>query len=249
LGNEFRAGLDLDIAYGNEPEIKFSVLPLEAPKKTKREGISSITIGRSSIELTKDDKIVSQTDRVTRDWLSYHMYSSPFTDRILRVFYERLRYPDDELLLEIGWHEGGRIIELKQIGLKHEVASGTVVAKKNGKWYAPDENGIFKFEVPIDKVLYPTTRFLREDIAVIIDTHGINMIVEQAVRKNATVVIGCCDHPGKIKAAQYLADKGISVICFTDKYLPWILGSGQTILGSPPIEREGNSFVLGNRPI
>jgi len=249
IGNDFRAELDFELAKGNNPEMKFSILPLEAPKRIKLENISQITIGNSYIELTKDDKIVSQTDRVTRDWLSYHLYSSPFTDNLLKVFYERLRYPDDELLLDIGWHEGGRIMELKEIGLSHEVASGTVIAKKDNKWYAPDENGIFKFEVPIDKVSYPTTRFLRDNIAILIDTHGINTLVEQAIRKNATLVIGCCDHPGKIKAAQYLADKGINTVCFTDKYLPLILGSGQTILGSPPVKREGDSFILGDSPI
>jgi len=249
LGNNFRANLDLELAKGNNPELEFVPAALKAPKRIKNEDDVSVIIGQSSIKLTKSDKIVSQTDRVTRDWLSYHLYSSPFTDNLLKVFYERFRYPKDELLLNIGWHEGGRILEFKEIGLSHEVASGTVVAKNNGKWYAPDENGVFRFEVPIDKILYPTTRFLREDIAIIIDTHGINTLVEQAIRKKASVVIGCCDHPGKIAAAQYLADKGIKSICFTDKYLPLILGSGQIILGSPPIEREGNSFILGNRQI
>jgi len=249
LGNEFRANLDAELAEGNELDLQFSVLPLSVPKKTKIEWASSVTIGGSSIKVSRNDLIVSQTDRVTRDWLSYSVYSSPFSEDILKVFYERLKYPDDELLLEIGWHEGGRILELKEIGAKHFVASGTVVAKKDNKWYASDENGIFKFEVPIDKILYPTTRFLRDDIAIIIDTHGINTLVEQAVRNKADVVIGCCDHPGKIKAAQYLADKGINVICFTDKYLPWVLGSNQSILGSPPLKKEGNSYILGGRPI
>ena len=37
------------------------------------------------------------------------------------------------------------------------------------------------FEVPLDKVLYPTTRFFSDDLAVIMDTHGVNMLVEQAI--------------------------------------------------------------------
>jgi hypothetical protein len=98
-------------------------------------------------------------------------------------------------------------------------------------------------------VLYPTTRFLREDIAVIIDTHGINMLVEQAVRNKASVVVGCCDHPGKIKAAKYLAEKNISVVCFTDKYLPMLLGANHTIVGSPPIKHKENSIVIGDQPL
>ena len=249
IGNEFRAKLDLELATSSGPSLKFSTAQLSVPRKKKAENVSSIILGKSSVELTSNDIIVSQTDRVSRDWLSYQLISSPFSEKVLTVFSERLIYTEEELLPEIGWHEGGRINELKSINLTHKVASGTVVAKKDNKWYAPDENGIFRFEVPIDKVLYPTTRFLREDIAVIMDTHGINMLVEQSIRNNATVVIGCCDHPGKIKAAKYLAEKNISVICFTDKYLPMLLGANYPILGSPNVKYTNNSIVLGNQAL
>jgi hypothetical protein len=123
------------------------------------------------------------------------------------------------------------------------------VAKKGNKWYAPNEEGIFMFEVPIDKVLYPTTRFLRDDLAVIVDTHGVNMLVEQAVRLNASVVVGCCDHPGKAKASAYLSQKGISVICNTDRSIPMIMGQNLNVLGSAPFEKIGDSVVIGGRPL
>ncbi len=249
LGNRFRARIDSQIANDIKPELMFSTLPLAEPKRKKDENISMITIGASSILLTDEDILVSQTDRVTRDWLGYQINSSPFSDNILTVFSEKHSYAKEELLEEIGWHEGGRIKEIKEIGLKHKIASATIVARYRNKWYAPDEKGIFRFEVPIDKVFYPTTRFLSEDIAVIIDTHGINMLVEQAVRNNATFVIGCGDHPGKIKAAKYLAEKGINVIMFPDKYLPLLLGTDYTILGSPPINRQGDSIIIGGQPI
>ncbi|MBN2112188.1 hypothetical protein JW707_03760 [Candidatus Woesearchaeota archaeon] len=248
-GNDFRANLDLGLASGGDITLEFSTTPISAPRKVKSDNVSSITIGSSSIELTEKDVLVSQADRVSRDWLSYQIGSSPFSKNLLTVFSERLTYTDEELLPEIGWHEGARIKELASIGLTHIIASGTVVAKKDDIWYAPDEKGVFRFEVPIDKVLYPTTRFLREDLAVIVDTHGINMIVEQAVRNNATVVVGCCDNPGKIEAAKYLSEKNIKVICFTDKYLPILLGTNHTVLGSPPIRRENSSIILGRQPI
>lgn len=248
-GNNFRARLNLDLANAREPSIEFSTSPLSVPRKEMNENISSIIIGEKSIILEEGDVIVSQTDRVTRDWLGYQIESSPFSENILNVFSERLTYTEDELKEDIGWHEGGRIKEMVDFGLSHEIASGTVAAKKEGRWYAPDEKGIFRFEVPLDKVLYPTTRFLREDIAVIIDTHGINMLVEQAIRKNASVVIGCCDHPGKIKAVKYLSKKGIPSVCFTDKYLPMILGTNHSVLGSPPITKHNDSLVLGKQPI
>ena len=249
IGNDFRAKIDYDLSQGKKPNLQFSELPLNAPSRENKPNASLITIGNSSIILTRNDILVSQADRVSRDWLSYQLTTTPFSQETLTVFSEKLTYTEEELLPSIGWHEGGRITELKSVGLSHEIATGTIVAKKEGKWYAPNDKGVFSFEVPIDKVLYPTTRFLRADIAVITDTHGINMLVEQAVRKKATVVVGCCDHQGKIKAAQYLAGKGISVVCFTDKYLPLILGSKSKILGSPPIKNDGSSIVLGGQPI
>jgi len=248
LGNRFRSELDEKIALGEPIEFELSLYPI--PEVEKKTDNREIIIGDSYFILDKSDILVSQTDRVTRDWLTYQ-FKSPYNDELLTIFSEKLRpdFNDTELFPEIGWHEGARIKELKQSGLTHKISSGTVAVKINELWYAPDENGIFRFEVPLDKIMYPTTRFLRDDIAVLIDTHGINMLVEQAVRYKATAVIGCCDHIGKIRAAKYLSDKGVKVICPTDKYVPLLLFSDANVLGSPPILKEGNSFILGRRPI
>jgi hypothetical protein len=247
LGNKFRAGMDEKLASGKEISFDLFLYPLPEIE-LKIEG-KNITIGNSFLTLGPSDILVSQSDRVTRDWLSYNINQSPFGNKLLTVFSEKLYLPESELMPEIGWHEGARIKELKEIGLQHKIASGTIAVKINDSWYAPDENGILRFEVPFDKIMYPTTRFLREDIALLIDTHGINMIVEQALRYKATAVIGCCDHIGKIRAAKYLSDKGVEVICLTDKYLPLLLFSNATVLGSPPLTKKGDYFVLGNRPI
>ena len=123
------------------------------------------------------------------------------------------------------------------------------VAKHKNKWYAPNENGTFMFEVPIDKISYPTTLFLTEELAIIQHTHGMNMIVEQALNNNATTVIACCDHEGKVVAAQYMAERGIKVICNTDKYLPLILGKNLNILGSAPFEIQGDQALVGFQPV
>jgi len=244
LGNKFRAKLDQKLAFDEPVKFELSIYPLPKINKTAE----NITIGKSYFILNSSDVLVSQADRVTRDWLTYQ-FQSPYSDDLLTVFSEKFYLPESELLPEIGWHEGARIKEFKQINLAHKIASGTIVVKINNSWYAPDEKGIFRFEVPLDKVMYPTTRFLREDIALVIDTHGINMLVEQTIRYKATAVIGCCDHVGKIRAAKYLSDKGIKVICLTDKYLPLLLFSNATVLGSPPITKKDNQFILGKRPI
>lgn len=247
VGNKFRSKLAFDLAFNRKLELEFDTAGLES-YELKKEPNEAIIIGNSQFELTKDDLIVSQTDRVTRDWLSYQL-QNPFSKNILRTFSERLTYTDEELLAEVGWHEGARVLEIKNSGIKHKIATSTIVAKHNGKWYAPNEEGIFMFEVPEDKILYPTTRFFKENLAMVIDTHGINMLVEQAINYKATAVIGCCDNPGKIKAAKYLSDNGLKVICNTDKYLPLIIGSGANILGSAPFKVVEDKLVFGDRPL
>jgi len=264
LGVPWRADIDERLAYGERDITVASSLEPFTVNASFPSEFSSMTIGTSNIFLNEKDILVSQVDRVNRDWLSYQLFFSPFHHRqsdelitsfelnrskLLTTFSERLTYDNNLLQPEVGWHEGARIQEMREINFSHWTASNTLVKKINGSWFAPDEKGTFRFEVPIDKILYPSTRFLREDLALIIDTHGVNMLVEQAIRKNATVVVGCCDHPGKINAALYLHNKGIQTICFTDKYLPLALGSGAEILGSPPIAVYGGLVELGNRPL
>jgi hypothetical protein len=111
------------------------------------------------------------------------------------------------------------------------------------------DDGVFRFEIPLDKVLYPSTRFLRNDLAVIMDTHGVNMLVEQALRNNVSAVMACCDHSGKVKAAKYLGDRGISVICSSDRYVYLALGHNLSLVGSPPIAVSSGRVVFGSRPL
>ncbi len=248
IGDDFRAEIDRKLAYGEQIVPEYDLSDEKEPEQQLRYG-SDIIIGSSSITITSSDMLVSQADRVTRDWLSVQLSQSPYGDELLSVFSERFFLPQDELRYDLGWHEGARIKEISNIGLKRAVASGTLVAEISGKWYAPDENGIFRFEVPPDKISYPTTRFLRKDLAMVVDTHGVNMLVEQAVRYNATVVVGCCDTPGKVKAARYLAEKGIKVVCFTDRFVPDLMGSGLPVIGSAPIKLEDGNIILGDQPV
>lgn len=260
LGNAHRAELVEKIARGARPRINFDERALEAnttvltgykspilPNLTKTNA-TTVTIGTTTITLNSTSTIVSQDDRVYRDWLGGQM-ENPYGPRVLVTFSERLSYNQSELLPEIGWHEGGRIRELKKINLTHIPAVGTLVARQGNRWFAVDGNGTFSFEVPKDKLYYPTTRFLRRDLAVIIDSHGVNMVVEQAVRYNATAVVSDCDHPGKVYAAQYLSNHGISVICLPDKYVYLALGHGLSLAGSPPIIIKDGQAIVGNRPI
>jgi len=262
-GNDFRSKLDESLAMNRQIKLDFDISPVEVNVSFPKSA-SKMILGKSKKVIYADDVLVSQVDRVNRDWLSYQLFFSPFyradrlellteyeldRDKLLSVFSERLSYNKSDLMSDIGWHEGARIKEMRQVGFTHFTASGTVVARLNNTWYAPDENGVFRFEVPIDKIRYPTNRFLRNDIVVIVDTHGINMIVEQAIRYNASFVIGCGDNPGKAKAAKYLSDKGIAVISFPDKYFSLLLGANTSVFGSPSITYNGYNVVIGDRPI
>lgn len=258
-GNTYRAQLLSDLSQGKRPRLKFDQHAITANDTVitgYRSAIipnitgnyTAVVIGGSLLTLTANSTLLSQDDRVYRDWLSGQV-ANPYGPDLLVTFSERLSYNQSELRPDIGWHEGGRIRELEKINLTHEVAVGTLVARNGNRWFAVDDNGTFRFEVPIDKISYPTTRFLRRDLAVVIDTHGINMLVEQAIRNNATAVIGCCDHPGKIYAIEYLSKHNITSICYPDKYLYLALGHNVSALGSPPQVVTENKAILGNRPM
>lgn len=248
IKNDFKYRLNLDLALGNAPNLSFNTEDIP-PSHIITESPKKIKIGKTSIVISKDDIMVSQSDRVTRDWPSYQL-QDPESDSLLSLSSESLRYPTEDLMPEIGWHEGARIREMKSIaGFRLKVATGTVIAKKDGKWYAPNENGIFMFEVPEDKVSYPTLRPFGDSLAMIVDTHGISMIVEPAIKNKATVATGSCDSIGDVKAAKYLSDKGIKVICISDRYVPLLIGSGANVLGSAPFEKKDGNIILGNRQV
>lgn len=264
VGNNFRSRLDESLAMNRQVKFDVDFSPVDVNPVFPKSA-SKMILGKSKKVVYADDVLVSQVDRVNRDWLSYQLFFSPFyragrlellteyeldREKLLSVFSEGVTSQNRSYILpDIGWHEGARIKEMRDVGFTHITASGTVVVRFNDTWYAPDENGIFRFEVPRDKMRYPTNRFLRDDVAVVVDTHGINMIVEQAVRNKATFVVGCGDSPGKAKAAKYLSDKGIAVVSFPDKYFSLLLGENLSVFGSPPIKDNGYNVIIGGRPI
>jgi len=248
LGVEWRA--DLLEKLANDEELNLEFETSEIQPELDLSDADEIIIGNTKVEIEEDDVIVTQVDRVLRDWLGVQLEQSPFRGDILKTFSERLTLSEEDLREDIGWHEGGRLWDIENaLDVEHIPAVGTLVAKKDDKWFASDENGIFRFEVPLDKVSYPTTRFLSNNLAMIVDSHGMNMLVEQAIRKDTGVVIACCDHPGKIKAVEYLSEKGISAICFTDLDLYNALGHDLDAVGSAPFEFKDDKIVFGNKPI
>ncbi|MBW3014798.1 hypothetical protein KY330_00080 [Candidatus Woesearchaeota archaeon] len=255
LGNDYRVRIDRALGEGEDPELELNItgnfevfgVNESGYKAGKKQLFSNLRIGTTKFEIYPEDTVVVQAERVTRDWLSSQVQD--ISDNILTVFAERFTYDEDELQSEIGWHEGARISDFMQIGIMPKIATGTIIRNFDGTWYAPDENGVFRFEVSEDKVMYPSNRMLTEDFALVIDTHGISMLVEQALRYNADYVIGCCDYPGKIDAVNYLSERNVSSICFTDRFLYLDLFKDVKAIGSAGYSVEDDRVVIGGREI
>ncbi|RME52399.1 hypothetical protein D6783_04725 [Candidatus Woesearchaeota archaeon] len=256
LGVQWRADIIKALANNTPPNLTFkpaTINPDTTALAQQLAGATSILIGDDSILVTKNDRIMSQADRTVRDWLSYRVYNPFNTSRWaepLTTFSERLVYNTTDLRPDIGWHEGARIKEIIHLSDATFIPALTALAaRKNGTWYASDEKGRFSFPIPEDKLTYPTVRFLTQDLAVIVDTHGINMLVSEAFRNNASLVYADCDHPGKIAAANYLEKAGIRVACTVDRFTYLLLGHKTKIIGNPPITATPAGALLGSRPL
>ncbi len=203
-----------------------------APKK-----IGRITLGRSAIRLREGAHVRTQVDRVTRDWLSGINFR-----RAPGVFSADSVVP---------WHEGSRVTDLvAYASATVEPVWGTRARRYGERWFAPDADGNFRFEVTADKVYgYPTNLFLDDRNVWINDTHGISALAWDAA--GADLVIGCGDHEGKAEAAYHLATRGIDVYMPTDRYLYTLMGAGTpgTVLGSAPIRDTEEGAVLGDQPV
>jgi hypothetical protein len=118
------------------------------------------------------------------------------------------------------------------------------------KWYAPDAAGSPRFEISEDKVNnYPSTIVVDDHTAIVNDTHGISALAWDAL--DASLVVGCGDHRGKMDAAYYLADRGVSVYFPFDRFGGFLIGARTqgTIIGSAPIKKTADGAEIGNQPV
>ena len=200
-------------------------------------GFRRIILGRSAIRVKRHAKIKTQVDRVTRDWvLSHNVKSAPWA------------FARDEAAT---WHEGKRIGEIVDLtGAEVVHVWGTTVRKFGGSWFAPDADGVFRFELSEDKVHnYPTTIVVDERTAIINDTHGVSAIAWDSL--DADLVVACGDHAGKMHAAYYLADRGVNVYVPTDRFISMLIGTRTkgVIVGSAPVKKAADGAVIGDQPI
>lgn len=204
--------------------IKIEVQPVEIKRNVNIPAdAKTVSFGASYIDLKDIETVGTQVDRVTRDW-----YSQNFTVYPGRV-------PWQGLML---YHEGKAVSNLLVENSKIKVVplTGTLVYLFNKTWFAPDDTGTFRFVVAEDKVQYPTTKCYGK-FCLLEDTHGISSMVSQAVEEKVGLVVGCGDNVGKMDAAYYLAQKGISAYFPADRFLDRVLfyeGKG-TLIGTAPI--------------
>ncbi|HSJ15337.1 MAG TPA: hypothetical protein VK939_13025 [Longimicrobiales bacterium] len=201
-------------------------------------GATGYVLGASAIRVSAADTIVTQVERIARDWLSYQ-YDHDF----------RRNFAGGTAL---DYHEGARVRDLHAAGAGNvRVASGTLAIQVGTRWYAPDGDGVFRFAVLPDKVQYPTTRAWN-GVALLVDTHGIAPLVEPALRLGARLVIGCGDDAGKVAAAFALAESGRNVYLPTDDFAAELIGyvAPGVIVGSAPVRPhpEGGALI-GDRPV
>jgi hypothetical protein len=215
-----------------------TVLPVTIKKSAPpRPGFKKIILGLSAIHVSRNTKIKTQVDRVTRDWLQgFNVKNAPWA---LDVDHAAT------------WHEGKKIQEIVALsGAKASVVTGTVAKRIGDDWYAPDASGRYRFKIAEDKVLnFPTNFVVDDHTAILNDTHGISALAWNAL--DANLVIGCGDAPGKMEAAYYLAENGVNVYTPTDRLIGMLIGSeGKgTVVGSAPVKKSGSGAVIGDQPV
>lgn len=236
VGDDPKAAIYDAVARGtHRPRFGDAVI---AGKRAAPSGVQAYVLGESAIRVESGQVAGVQIERTVRDWISYQM-GHDFSETSVAA---------DALL---SYHEGARLREIVGSGnVTVRALSGTLAARSGSKWFAADEAGNFRFEVLPDKLQYPTTRAWR-DLALLVDTHGISSLVAPAVRQKADLVIGCGDHPSKMKAAYYLARKGVNVYFPCDRFVGEMIGHDAkgTLIGSAPVRATPDGAIIGDRPV
>lgn len=201
-------------------------------------GARTMVLGESAVEVAPGTRIGTQVDRVVRDWISFQM-KWDLTAKPLST----------EAVLD--YHEGA-VVRLILEGVPAEVypLAGAVVARRGERWFAPDNTGDFRFEILVDKLQYPTSHAWPE-AGWIQDTHGLSVLVPQAIERRMNIVVACGDSEGKMFAAWHLAQHGLDVVFPGDFYEDMLLGyrAPGTLIGTAPVKVVGERVIVGRQPL
>lgn len=201
-------------------------------------GAQTMVLGESTIALSPGLRVGTQVDRVVRDWISYQLKWNLTADPVGAN--------------SVLWYHEGAVVKKMMSLAAVEVypLTGTLVARRGNKWFAPDETGVFRFELLDDKMQYPTSH-AAGGFGWIEDTHGISAIVSQALESQIELVVGCGDSEGKAKAAYYLSQKGVHVLMPGDRFLDLLIGypGKGVVLGTAPVKKVDGVAVIGHQPV
>lgn len=201
-----------------------------------------IILGKSYLIVPENAVVGVQVDRVIRDveWVGVWdenkvpaNYTPKNTDEV------------------VPYMEGARTIELMEYANVSVVSLTPAVCKKDslGKCYTKDGEGDYRFYMPPDKIR--RTAVATDDGYILHDTHGVNMVAEQAAKKKPFLVIACGDMPSKADASLYLANRGINVYtpCDRFQYLNLDYQAKGKIMGTAPIRNHTKGAVIGNQSV
>lgn len=245
LGYTWKADIYSKLINNEDVKIDVEKIKIKRDLEVPRNP-SKIILGKSFIEVKKDDLIGVQVERTVRDWFSINIDQFPN---------EQPNFNSSLGLYDINYMEGNILRRIKKCtDAKVKPFPNTLIISKKdllgNKWYATDEKGIFRFEVLPDKTQYPTTKCIK-NICLLVDTHGISSLVAKAVKEKANLVIGCGDYYDKMEAAYYLTQKGINVLYPPDRFASEMIGfQGKGMaLGSAPVKAKEDTAIIGDQPI
>lgn len=214
----------------------FSDLEVEPPHA------SYIVVGSSYIIVSPHAKVVTQADRSIKDELS-HYNNNVHPDHRPGTYKEL-----------VPWMEGKRLAELmKYVDITVIPATNVPVKRIGGRYFGPDDHGNFVFEVDPSKInpIYSTR--ISKDTWIEINTHGMNVMVPEATKNNADLVIACGDLYGKAEAETYMAEHGINCYAPCDRFTSSTMnhrGPG-SIIGSAAIRplKDNQGAIIGGQPL
>lgn len=150
--------------------------------------------------------------------------------------------------------EGARVKELMKYAHVKVIPATNVPCKKiNNTWYGPDDKGNYIYAIDPGKMTNLRSQNQSDGTRLATVTHGFNVMVPDAVKNNANLVVACGDLSGKAQAEAYLNTKGINCYAPCDRYTFELLGKNEsgTSLGTMPIRalKDGKGAVIGAQPV
>lgn len=214
-----------------------------------------LILGLSKIELKGGETIGVQIDRVIRDiqWKDSDYDEKVPPDRVPGKLSEIVPYMEGARVREMMEYAGVKVMPLTPAyGKKKDKPSYSEPV-----YYAGDGQGSFPFLIEPSKTEYFTVERDPNGNLILPDTHGFNMVAEQAYlkRDELFLVIACMDMPDKAKAALYLAQNGINAYAPTDRFANELIGYKERfsveadILGSAPIRKTESGAIIGDQPL